>query len=106
VLKLTISSVFSHIIGTVAKAFERANLIQKCFLSRDMLTLIPAFTVYARPLLEYASCFESPFQATAVQRVESLQRSFMTRLPDFASLTYKERLVKLNMDSLETRRLR
>ena len=41
---------------TVARAFTRANLINKCFTLRDAATLWHAFVVYVRPLLEYVTC--------------------------------------------------
>ena len=42
----------SHINHIVASANTRACLIRKCFLSRDVRTLIHAFNTYVRPLLE------------------------------------------------------
>ena len=46
----------SHINHVVAKASVRACLIRKCFVSKDVPTLIRAFKTYIRPILEYASC--------------------------------------------------
>jgi len=51
---------FKHIGNTVARAHARANLIHKCFLSRDVQTLTRAFTVYVRSLLEYGFNVWSP----------------------------------------------
>jgi len=45
-----------------ARAFIRSNLILKCFVSRDVSTLMRAFTVYVRPILKCASCVWSPYQ--------------------------------------------
>jgi len=52
----------SHIDKIVARAFIRSNLILICFVSRGVSTLMRAFTVYVRPILEYASCAWSPYQ--------------------------------------------
>ena len=49
-----------HVRQIVARAFVRANLIHKCFVSRDIITLMRAFKVYVRPIIEYASCVWSP----------------------------------------------
>jgi hypothetical protein len=38
-----------HINHMIAKAFNRSNLILKCFLSKNVETLIRAFIVYVRP---------------------------------------------------------
>ena len=48
--------VFAIHIKQAVRANVRANLIHKCFISRDVFTLMRAFKVYVRPLLEYASC--------------------------------------------------
>jgi len=41
-----------------------------------------------------------------VKLIESVQRKFTKRLPGYASLSYKDRLSRLELDSLEFRRLR
>jgi len=50
----------SHIDKIVARAFIRSNLILNCFVWPDVSTLMRAFTVYVRPILEYASCVWVP----------------------------------------------
>jgi hypothetical protein len=52
----------SHKNKMVARAFIRSKLITKCFVSRNIPTLLRAFTVYVRPLVEYASSVWSPYQ--------------------------------------------
>ena len=58
-----------------------------------------------RPILEYASCVWSPHTITLINRLESVQRKFTKRLPGLRSFNYRTRLVKLNLESLEKRRL-
>jgi len=41
-----------------------------------------------------------------IKKIESAQRSFTKRYPRCRNMTYSDRLVKLNIDSLELRRLR
>ena len=45
---------------TVNKASQRANLILRCFTTRDPLVLIKAFNTFVRPILEYATVVWSP----------------------------------------------
>ena len=52
----------SHVNNIVARAFIRSNLILKCFALRGVTTLMRALTVYARRILEYASCVWSSYQ--------------------------------------------
>jgi len=53
----------THVNTIAAKAYARACLIHKCFLSRDAVTLTKAFVAYVRPILEYASVIWSPYLA-------------------------------------------
>lgn len=99
-------SFHSHINKMVARAFIRSKLIHKCFVSRHVPVLMRAFTVYVRPLVEYATCVWSPHQAGLIKKVESVQRKFTKWLPGFWNLDYKTRLERLKLDSLELRRLR
>ena len=95
-----------HIINITRKAHARANLILKCFVSRDCATLLKAYVVYVRPLLEYCSSVWSPTLVQDINAVECVQRRFTKRLPGMGNLTYFQRLRKLGIESLESRRLR
>ena len=53
-----------HINNIVARASDRANLIHKCFTSKDVTTMTRAFVVYVRPLLELASPVWFPYLLT------------------------------------------
>ena len=61
--------------------------------------------IYVRPLVEYASTVWSPSYMTLIDQLESVQRSFTKRLPQCQHLSYSERLNKLQLQSLEHRRL-
>ena len=86
-------------------AKQRAAIIHRCFLSRKVGNLVSAFKTYVRPLLEYASQTWNPYLNYLIDQIESVQRSFTKKLPGFAKLTYAERLINLNLQSLEHRRL-
>jgi len=94
-----------HMNQIVTRAHRLANLIHKCFASKDPPTLVHAFTSYVRPLLEYASCVWSPYTVGLVNKVESVQRRFTKRNVCCCGLTYFQRLTKLRIESLELRRL-
>jgi len=95
-----------HIDSIVGCARQWVGLLFKCFVARDADTLIRAFKVYIRPILEYASNIRSPIQIGLIDKLESVQRRFTKRIPGFESLSYSERLSLLNVESLELRRLR
>jgi len=58
------------------------------------------------PIIEYASSVWSPHLVTDIRKVESVQRKFTKRLPGCSHLSYPDRLVRVNLDSLVVRRLR
>ena len=95
----------THINEMVIKAHQRASLIFRSFLSRDIENLIRAFKTYIRPLVEYASPVWSPAHLVLIGAVEAVQRRFTKRLPGMVHLSYAERLAFLKLQSLEQRRL-
>ena len=74
-LGITVSNDMSprlHINNMVAKAHKRANAIHRCFISKDISTLVRAFIVYVRPMVEYNSSLWSPhFQGRLHQPILS-----------------------------------
>ena len=84
---------------------QRSALIFRSFISRDTLHLTRAYISYIRPLLEYASPIWSSSLHYLNDSIESVQRAYTKRLLGLQNLSYKERLTKLKMQSLEHRRL-
>jgi len=68
-------------------------------------TLMHAFIVYVRPLLEYGSCVWSPHFKSDIDRIESVQRRFTKRLRFLNNMSYSQRLMTLGLETLEVRRL-
>ena len=75
------------------------------FVSRDIDLLVRAYLVYVRPLVEYNSVVWSPYTMQDIETIERVQRRFTKNLPGFHKLTYKDRLRRLHLPSLELRRL-
>ena len=108
-LGLTIDSklnFFDHIADITKKANQRANLLFRSFQSRDPLSLVKAFKIYVRPLLEYNSQIWSPITIANIVKIEQVQRRFTKRIHGCFELTYHQRMKKLDLESLELRRLR
>jgi len=63
-------------------------------------------STYVRPLLEHNAVIWSPYKVVDISSIEKVQRRFTERLPGLKNLTYKQRLVATNLNSLELRRLR
>jgi ribonuclease P/MRP protein subunit RPP40 len=95
-----------HCSSIVAGAFRRLALVNRCFSSGNLDTRLRAFKIFVRPLLEYACQVWSPHLLSDIDHVESVQRRFTKRLPGLRSLSYGARLGRLDLDSLELRRLK
>ena len=96
----------AEIANIVRKAHQRANLIHRCFTSKNPDLLVKAFKVYVRPILEFNSPVWSPSLSNDILPIESVQRKFTKRIPSMSGLTYYSRLQVLRLESLEIRRLR
>jgi len=65
-----------------------------------------AFLVYVSLIVEYNSIIWSPATIRDNGSLESVQRRFTKRLPGLKNLNYYDRLERLNVSTLELRRLR
>ncbi len=94
-----------HCVNVVQSASVMANMIFKCFLSRKTDFLLRMYTTFVRPRLEYATQVWSSHYLKDIDLIEGVQRRFTKRLPGMNELSYPQRLLALNMQSLELRRL-
>lgn len=95
-----------HISKITSAAYSRINCIFRTFtcLQPDFLTRM--YCVYVRPLLEYNTPIWSPYMIKDIHQVESVQRYFTRRIPGFRNLTYKERIRRLGLETLQLRRIK
>jgi hypothetical protein len=95
-----------HISDLVAKAKQRIFLLFRSFKTRCVDYLLLAYKSYILPIVTYCSSIWSPYLFGDLLAVESVQRLFTRRLPGFKKLPYGVRLNKLQLPTLELRRLR
>lgn len=95
----------THCSKITAQAFRRLFIVRRCFARASAKTLIWAFKVFVRPLLEYASPAWSPYLLQDIDLLESVQRNFTRSLPGYRGLPAGERLRRSGLDPLELRRL-
>jgi hypothetical protein len=97
-----------HIDKIYKKASYRSYQISKCLRTNNIWTLIKLFTTYVRPILESNTSVWSPFDKGNIKRIESIQQSY-TRMAfrrcGISFTSYGDRLRKVNLKSLEERRL-
>ena len=93
-----------HIANTAAKAARRVGLSLRSFVCRDKEFMLRLFTLYIRPILEYAAPIWSPLDVASTTRLELVQRRFTKCIAGYYHLSYQERLARLQLPSLKLRR--
>ncbi len=95
-----------HINNIVSKASSRIGTLFRGFCTRNPILLRKAYVSYIQPIFEYASNVWSPHLVKHIHLIESVQRRFTKRIPALSNLPYAERLVFLDIETLEYRRLK
>ena len=95
-----------QVTSVTSKASKMLGLLRKSFRSRDSKLWRKLYMTYILPLLEYASVVWSPHQLGDIELLERVQRRF-TKVPHkLRKMPFEERRKRLNLKSLESRRLR
>ena len=95
-----------HIREIVNKANRRIGLIKKGFDCLDTEMFMYLYPVLIRPLLEYCVQIWSPHKQGDIDLLERVQRRATKIVPALRNLPYAERLRRLNLTTLEERRIR
>lgn len=95
-----------HIMKMVSKANRTVGLIRRSFDFLDAQIFSLLFKGIVRPMLEYGQVVWSPRYAYLTQEIENVQRRATKLIPGFNNIDYEQRLQRLNLPSLENRRLR
>ena len=88
------------------KAQKLLGYIKRQFSSRKRETILTLYNALVRPHLEYAVQFWSPSLRRDIDRLESIQARATKLISEIRNVSYERRLDKLNLFSLEVRRLR
>ena len=98
----------SHCSLKTKQASKIINAIYRTFKTRDTEFLLKLYKTYVLPVLDYGSTVYSPSTKKNIRLLESVQRHFTRRIPQFQGkdLPYSSRLNILGLNSLEKRRLK
>ena len=95
-----------HISETIKKGRRMSGLIMRTISYKSKEIMVPLFKTLIRPIIEYANATWSPYMRKHIESIESIQRNFTKYITGMYNLSYHQRLVKLNLHSLEFRRIR
>lgn len=95
-----------HVSRIVKKANSTVYMLRSTFRSPTPELFRKLYTSFVRPLLEYAAVIWSPNLAKDIQLLEGVQRRATKAVKGFNTLPYEERLARLNLPHLVTRRKR
>ncbi len=89
------------------KANRMLSFMKRNFSFKNKDIILPLYNSLVRPHLEYAVQFWSPHLANKdIAKSEAVQRRATKMIPSLRNKSYEERLARLNLFSLEERRLR
>ena len=96
----------AYIANCVKKANQMLGMIQRTITYKNKKILLLMYKSLVRPHLEYAVQTWSPHQIGHIRLIEGVQRRFTRMIPELKSLPYEARLKRLNLTTLEIRRIR
>ena len=99
-------NVESQVDRVVKKAFSMLGFIGQNIEYRSWDVLLKLYKTLVRPHLEYCVQFWSPYYRKDTIKLERAQKRLTRMLLGLDGLSYKERLDRLGLFSLERRRLR
>ena len=94
-----------HIAEKIRKANSIVGLIYRSFDHLSPKLLRQLYVTFVRPILEYAQAAWSPVLRKHVNNIENVQRRATRLIDGYKNLTYSDRLVSLDLPSLEYRRI-
>ena len=95
-----------HCNQSAQKANGILSLISKAFHYRDKVTFINLYKLYVRPHLEFSVPAWCPWSVGDKETIEKVQKRAVSMVSGLTGSSYSEKLIELNLQSLENRRLR
>ena len=98
---------FEEHISQISKKTRRlCGMVVKSISFKDPQIMVPIFTSFIRPILEYGNVVWFPYKRKDINKIEDIQRSFTRFITGMNGLDYEQRLSTLKLPSLEFRRIR
>ena len=94
-----------HCAEIARRAYYRLYQINKCFENKDKDFQLHLYKTDVRPLLECNTILWCPKKIGDIDLIEKTQRKFTKYLPGMFHISYRDRLLALEMETLEERRI-
>lgn len=98
--------VSNQCIKAYAKANKILGVINRTIESKSVEIMIKLYKTLVRPHVEYCTAVWSPYYSKDKLLIEKIQRRFTKMIVEVKNLSYEERLMRLQLWSLEERRNR
>ena len=95
-----------HIEKIVKKAKIRCKQILSVIKTRKKIPMMRLYNAYIKSILEYGNLIWSPSEKGLIERVETIQRNYTSKIEELKDFNYHERLKRGGMYSLQRRRER
>ena len=92
-----------HVDKVCSKVSQKAGWILRTFACRQTTFMKLMWKSLLQGHIDYASQLYQPLQSNNLERIETLQRHFTSRIPEVRDLSYWQRLNKLKMNSQQRR---
>jgi len=92
--------------AAVKKGFQILGLISRSFVSRKKSLLLPLYKTLVRPHLDYCMQAWRPYLQKDIAALERVQRRATRMVEECKGLEYEDRLKRIGLTTLETRRVR
>ncbi|CAF0783566.1 unnamed protein product [Brachionus calyciflorus] len=96
----------NHVNYGVNKANRMLGMIKRAFKYIDCKSFLLLYQALVRPHLDYAVSVWNPYLKQDINLIEKVQERATKMVKPLKHLSYEERLAKLGLSSLETRRIR
>ena len=99
-------SFYLHISEKVYKAFQMLGVINRNFVDMDKKTFLLLYKLMIRNHLEFAGSVWNPYKINQIKILEKVQKRASKLVKSCKTLSYKKRLIYLNLLTLKLRRSR
>ena len=95
-----------HISHIIKKLNTLIYMVQVSFRDQSTQMILKLYKSFLRPKIEYGQCIWNPYYIKDIEALERVQRR-ITKIPlELRTLSYRDRLARLNLTTLRERRLR